>query len=161
MARKKGSKLSRTEIFNVRFDPILKMAAELAAGQDRRTLSSFVEVSVEKAVKETQVTSDGDGNPVTAWQVAQACWSPEPAIRINNLANRYPDVLTTRERKIVQGKKLLSGSAYQFDENKNLVETILTEEGWKDLCRYADDEITFDELQSALRRIHAAKSQSS
>ena len=41
-----GSKLSRSEIIQVRLDPKLRFTAELAARKHRRTLSSFVEWAV-------------------------------------------------------------------------------------------------------------------
>ncbi len=53
MAAKRGGKLNKSESVQVRFDPILKMAAELAAAKERRTLSSFTEMAVEDAVKKT------------------------------------------------------------------------------------------------------------
>lgn len=99
MARKKGSKLSRTEIFNVRFDPKLKMAAELLAARERRTLSSLTEWVMERAVKEMAVTKNTDGQPVTAWEVADKCWQPEHIWRIYFLSQQYPELLSHVERK--------------------------------------------------------------
>lgn len=46
MARKKSGKLTRTEVVPVRFDPKLKMAAELLAARERRTLSSLSACSI-------------------------------------------------------------------------------------------------------------------
>lgn len=100
MARKKGSKLSRTEIFNVRFDPKLKMAAELLAARERRTLSSLTEWVMERAVKEIPVTTNSDGQPVTAWQVADKCWEHEFIWKIFNLAIYYPQLLSHVERRV-------------------------------------------------------------
>lgn len=107
MERKKGSKLNRTEIFNVRFDPKLKWAAELLAAKERRTLSSLVEWVMEKAVKEMVVTSD-DGKPVTAWQVADKSWAEEPISRIMKLSISYPDLLTNTEGRISSVLSLLT-----------------------------------------------------
>lgn len=98
MARKKGSKLSRTEIFNVRFDPKLKMAAELLAARERRTLSSLVEWAMERTVKEMAVTTNAEGQPVTAWEVADKCWQPRLIWRIETLAIYHPELLSHVER---------------------------------------------------------------
>ena len=153
MATKKGAKLNKSEVIPVRFDPILKMAAELAAGKERRTMSSFTEMAVEQAVKQCVVARDEEGNPVNAWQVAYECWHVEPALRLNALASRYPDTMTIRERKIIDGKKYVAGTSVQMSDDGKLVETILTKEGWEDLCLYADDQIDFAELISRLRAV--------
>ncbi len=100
MARKKGSKLSRTEVFNVRFDPKLKMAAELLAERERRTLSSLTEWVMERAVREMQVTTNADGQPVTAWQIADRCWEPSFVWRVYRLAESYPELLSHVGRNI-------------------------------------------------------------
>jgi hypothetical protein len=100
MARKKGSKLSRTEVFNVRFDPKLKMAAELLAARERRTLSSLTEWVMERAVKEMPVLTNVDGHPVTAWQVADKCWEHAFIWKVFNLAMYYPELLNHVERRV-------------------------------------------------------------
>lgn len=151
MATKKGSKLNRTEIFNVRFDPILKWAAELAASKERRTLSSYTEWAVEQAVKQSWITRDTEGNQVDAWQVAQDCWSAEPIIRLANLARLYPDAMTIRERKIIQAKN------WVFSSNEDLSAPMFYNEGWAVLCQYADDQISFPEVIERLRNIKAGQ----
>ena len=47
-----GGKLGRSEQVTVRFTPELRKKAEEAAKKDRRTLSNYIEVCVEKACKE-------------------------------------------------------------------------------------------------------------
>ena len=148
---KKGSKLVKSETVQVRFDPILKLAAELAAAQDRRTLSAFVEIAVEQRVKAVQVARDSENNPVDALQVARECWNAEPIVQLNNLANRYPDLLTLRERKIVDAKRLLCGSEFSRDAEGRIVENLFLEQGWDDLCRYADGSISFAELRARMK----------
>jgi hypothetical protein len=155
MARKRGGNLNKSEAVQVRFDPILKMAAELAALHERRTLSSYTEIAVEQAAKQSIVGRDEAGNPVSAWQVAQECWHSEPIRRLNALANSYPEVLTLQERKIIAAKKWLSGSEFHKDGDK-LIETVLTEDGWDELCQYADGEIDLNELAARLREIEPA-----
>lgn len=151
MAAKRGGKLVKSEAVQVRFDPILKLAAELAAAKERRTLSSFTETAVEQRVHDVQVARDADGHPVNALQVARECWNAEPLVQLNNLANRYPDLLTIRERKIIDAKRLLCGSEFRQNDDGQIVENLLLEQGWGDLCRYADGHITFAELRARLR----------
>lgn len=49
--RKGGGKLQRSETVTVRLDPRLRYLAELAARKQRRTLSSFIEWSVEESLR--------------------------------------------------------------------------------------------------------------
>lgn len=142
---KKGSKLVKSESVQVRFDPILKMAAELAASRERRTMSSFTEIAVEQAVKQSVVARDKEGNPMSAWQVAYQCWSESSLDRLCLLAEYYPDLLTIKERKILRAIDLLfsksgakNGQIFALLSGSNKT--------WETLCRYADSEITFDEL---------------
>ena len=151
MAKGGGGKLNKSETVQVRLDPILKMAAELAAAQDRRTLSAFTEIAVEQRVKSVQVARDSENKPVDALQVARECWNAEPIVQLNNLANRYPDLLTLRERKIVDAKRLLCGSEFSQDAEGRIVENLFLEQGWDDLCRYADGYITFAELRARMK----------
>lgn len=104
MAEKKrrggGGKLARTENVQVRLDPKLRYAAELAAGKERRTLSSFVEWAVERAVKEVSVTRDKEGNPVSAAEVTDEVWGHYEADRLVGIATLYPELLTHKEQVI-------------------------------------------------------------
>ena len=45
-----GGNLARSQVVTVRFDPKLKFAAEMAARQQRRTISSFIEWAVDEAL---------------------------------------------------------------------------------------------------------------
>lgn len=159
MAIKKGSKLNRTEIFNVRLDPILKWAAELAAAKERRTLSSYTEWAVEQATKQTMVARDEKNDLVSAWRVAQECWVVEPDIRIKILAERYPDLLTIRERKIVEAMSWVKHFVEGLGEITDLVRIMLIMRGWDDFCRYADDQISLEEVLNRLRNIRATMDQ--
>lgn len=101
MAGKRGSKLNKSESVQVRFDPKLKMAAELLAARERRTLSSLTEWAMERTVKEMPVTTNTNGNPVTAWQVANECWDENQYLRIYTLGDNYLDLLTYDERHLL------------------------------------------------------------
>lgn len=124
MARKKGSKLSRTEIFNVRFDPKLKMAAELLAARERRTLSSLTEWVMERAVREMPVTVDADDQPVTAWKVADKCWCPVFVWRVFYLAEHYPELLDHAGRQIYSLMVMLDVLEKRLSGGKNPLLTV-------------------------------------
>lgn len=149
--KRRGSKLNKSENAQVRLDPILKMAAELAAARERRSLSSYIEMAVELAAKQSMVARSEGGDPVSAWDVAQECWNVESLVQLNNLATRYPDLLTIRERKIIDAKRFFCGSEFRQNDNGQIVENLLLEQGWDDLCRYADGHITFAELSARLK----------
>src|SRR5579872_1699710 len=57
MTRKKGGggKLNRSEIIQARLDPKLHMAAEIMARSERRTLSSFIEKTIEQSARNNKV----------------------------------------------------------------------------------------------------------
>lgn len=150
MAKGSGGKLNKSETVQVRFDPILKLAAELAAAKERRTLSSFTETAVEARVKSVQIARDAEGNPVDAYQVARECWHAEPIVQLTILADRYPDLLTLRERKIVDAVRFFRGSQSSQGEGR-IVEKLLFEPGWAALNDYADGRLTFAELKERLK----------
>lgn len=156
VAKGGGGKLNKSETVQVRFDPILKMAADLAAAQDRRTLSSFTEMAVDRMVRQVQVARDKEGNPVDAYQVARECWQADPRARLQLLANHYPDLLTIRERKIMEAwewvpiiVKNVIGVTTQ--EGVAFVGSFVSIEAWDDMCLYADDQISLEDM---LRRLH-------
>ena len=89
-----GGKLSRSETVQVRLDPKLKFAADLAARKHRRTISSFIEWAVDKAVNEISVGLKEDES---AWQVTESVWNVDEAERFVNLVQNYPNILTHDE----------------------------------------------------------------
>ncbi|MDD5036669.1 MAG: hypothetical protein PHE55_18170 [Methylococcaceae bacterium] len=93
-----GGKLARTENVQVRLDPRLRFAAELAAGKERRTLSSFIEWVVDRAVKEVTVTRDKDGKSITAAAVVDKVWDIDDDVRFVELATHFPELLTYEEQ---------------------------------------------------------------
>ena len=149
-AKHGGGKLKKSEVVQVRLDPMLRMAAELAANTERRTLSAFIEMAVDRAVKQCFVTTVGENLPVTAWKVAQECWSAEPAWRLNTLYGMYPDLLTIREKTMMEGVIFLGKIAAWGQERIDPVDIVLAGNGWDELCQYADGEISFDELFNRL-----------
>ncbi len=160
MAARHGAKLNKTESVQVRFDPILKMATELAANAERRTLSSFTEMAVDRAVKEIVVARDKEGNAVNAWEVALQCWTAEPSTRLYILAKRYPDLLTIKERKIIDlfwiieaiVDKALDRPVVEGD-GRELFKSSLRFKAWDDFCQYGDDQIDGDELIKRVNKL--------
>lgn len=148
MTAKRGSRLNKSESVQVRFDPILKMAAEIAAGRERRSLGSFVEWCVEQGVRQVVVSRDGVGNEVAAWAVATECWARDDFSRLMNVAGRYPDLLTIGERKIIDA---INFARPFFDEDFSLL--LANEEGWRALTRYADDGCSLADVVRRLRQL--------
>ncbi len=151
----RGGKLNKSEAVQVRFDPILKMAAELAAGKERRTLSSFVEWAVEQAVKRTLVARDEAGNPISAFQVANECWHHEDSRRLYVLAKCYSDLLTIRERKISEAINWTDQFVKGLGDDADFVKFILISRAWDDFCRYADDHLSLEDVIIGLRNARA------
>lgn len=95
-----GGKLARSEQVSIRLDPKLRFAAELAASKERRTLSSFIESAVERAVKEVGVTySQVKQRPITADEVTNKVWDVDEVSRFTALANSFPELLTHDEQR--------------------------------------------------------------
>jgi len=94
-----GGKLTRTEQVSIRLDPKLRFAAELAASKERRTLSSFIEWAVERAVEEIGVTHGQDGVRRTAAGVATTVWDVDAPDRFVKLATQFPELLTHDEQR--------------------------------------------------------------
>ena len=88
-----GGKLSRSETVTVRLDPKLRYLAELAARKQRRTVSSFVEWAVEKALEQVYLdehTSIDNATP--------ALWDVDDPDRFAKLALTYNYLLTHEEQ---------------------------------------------------------------
>jgi len=121
MARKKGGggKLNRSEIIQARLDPKNHMAAEIMARSERRTLSSFIERSIEIAAKTYKVRRNlffpwwsespnlfcadkiySKFDHVTVEKAAQDISNYHEAIRFFKFATYFPDLLNENEEKI-------------------------------------------------------------
>jgi hypothetical protein len=89
MARKKGGggKLNRSEIIQARLDPKTHMAAEIMGRSERRTLSSFIEHTIEQAAKTYQVKR----NLFFPW------WSEEPMLYCRDEIYSKFDVVTVEK----------------------------------------------------------------
>lgn len=89
MPRKKGGggKLNRTETIQARLDPKLYMAAEIMARIERRTLSSFLERSIEQESKTYKIKR----NLFFPW------WSEDPELYCRNKIYSKSDTVTIEE----------------------------------------------------------------
>lgn len=94
---KGGSKLSRSEITTVRLDPKLRYLAELAARKQRRTLSSFIEWSIEDTLNRFPL-KEGPDWVASVGAEAEYLWDVDSADRLARLALRYPELLTHDEQ---------------------------------------------------------------
>lgn len=136
---KRSNKPVKTEALQVRFDPMLKWAAEIAAGRERRTLSSLLEWSTERMVKELPAAVKGD-QAVTVWQVVEQCWHANQSDRLLNLKQNYPELLTYEERLICNSAHV----AMQFNiphRVSTAFEPIILEAVWPFVLQHAEGKI--------------------
>jgi len=99
-----GGKLSRSETVTVRLDPKLRYLAELAARKQRRTLSSFIEWAVERALDQVflaEISSFQEGpTSVMEAQKYHQLWDVDEADRSIRLAMNFPELLTYDEQVV-------------------------------------------------------------
>ena len=74
-----GGKLARSETVTVRLDPKLRYLAELAARLHRRTLSSYIEWSIEASLGNNRLTTDPNGASIR--DEAEELWDVDDADR--------------------------------------------------------------------------------
>lgn len=124
MVKKKNSnKMTRSEVIGVRLDPKLRLAAEIAAGKERRSLSSFIEWAVEGAVKKVEVSQEYDPTTdkmenMTAQEVVDTTWDVDESDRFVSRALRFSHLLTHEEQRI--WKLICEHGAFwkgEFEEN--------------------------------------------
>lgn len=112
-----GSKLSRSEVVTVRFDPKLRYLAELAARKHRRTLSSYIEWAVETSLDRVNLQEGEHFNEnISVADEAQRLWDVDEAERFIRLAISYPDLLTHEEQerwKMLADSDLLGPAKYR------------------------------------------------
>lgn len=98
-----GGKLSRSETVTVRLDPKLRYLAELAARRQRRTLSSYIEWTIEKSLVDVVLSTkytegDTDVDVTTLEDVADELWDVDPSERFARLALTQESLLTHDEQ---------------------------------------------------------------
>jgi hypothetical protein len=96
-----GGKLARSEMVSVRLDPRLRYLAELAARKQRRTVSSFIEWSIEDTLNRIIIyegTGHNGDNDMSIAEDALYLWDVDEADRFVKLASRYQALLTHDEQ---------------------------------------------------------------
>src|SRR5919201_1551935 len=91
-----GSKLNRSETVTNRLDPKLRYLTELAARTQRRTVSSFIEWAIERALDHIPLRehrSGSDAREVTLGEEAEKLWDVDEADRLARLGLYYPELL--------------------------------------------------------------------
>lgn len=144
--KKGGGKLSRSEVVTVRLDPKLRYMAELAARKQRRTLSSFIEWSIEQSLKEVLVVNASKGERSNLAEMAESLWDVSSPKRLVKLAQKCPELLNYKEERIwrlVDEWKAL----FDFYENgSRRFRWELLDSLWKEFEQYGDEEITEKDL---------------
>jgi hypothetical protein len=97
-----GGKLSRSETVTVRLDPKLRYLVELAARQQRRTVSSFIEWAIEEMLCQMPLRPKGmpglSAIDATIMSEGNYLWDVEEADRFAKLAINHPGLLTHEEQ---------------------------------------------------------------
>ena len=112
--RKSGGRLSRSKTVTVRLTPKLHYLAELAARQQRRTLSSFIEWAIEESlyavsIEERWSPETQTMERTTIADIAREVWDVDEVDRFFKLLVLHPHLLTHEEQVLW---KLIRQSAY-------------------------------------------------
>jgi hypothetical protein len=105
-AHKKPANTSRSETVTVRLDPKLRYLAEIGAREQQRTLSSFIEWAVRRALTPAAMWEDepevsepvGPFQPKPMWM--EGLWDVDEADRFFLLAAARHDLLTIPEQRL-------------------------------------------------------------
>lgn len=104
MARKSGgAKLNRSEIIQARLGPKLKFGSELIANEERCTLSSLVEMALEKFAETYKFKVGKKIHPseeMSASDLLELLWSPDEGVRFIRRAYILPSSLTYEEEDL-------------------------------------------------------------
>lgn len=96
-----GARVTRSETVTVRLDPKLRYLAELAARKQRRTLSSFIEWTIEDSLRNLSLNDVPDVASAPGRSIAQdaeVLWDVDAPDRFARLAFWYPELLTHEEQ---------------------------------------------------------------
>ncbi len=120
---KRGAKsvpeMTKTVTVSVRLDPKLKYLADLAAREQRRALSSYIEWAVDQSLEKCELGLFQDGTPKTLADEANYLWDVDESDRLVKLALRYPHLLTHEEQilwKLIKECGLLWRGSYKPTE---------------------------------------------
>jgi len=97
-----GGRMVRSETVGVRLDPKMRYMAEIGARIQRRSLSSFIEWTIENSLKQItwppQVDDDSDGESLQ--ELTYKLWDIDEPDRIVKLGLLYPELLTYEEQVV-------------------------------------------------------------
>ena len=142
--KKKGNKLTRSEIVTVRLDPKLKYGMELAARRQRRTVSGYIEWAVERSLSEVAETARA-GQRVSIRDILDVVWSPLPHFRFLHLAEMFPQLMSIEEEII--WNTIQRSDVFWFEDDlgpdggkMRQLEPDMVDEFWDQLQEVADGE---------------------
>ena len=101
--KKGGGKLGRNEVLQTRLDIELRYETEMAARSAKRTISSVIEIALERYVKEFVITIPRGVEPsleVPLPQFVKSIWDDNEVVRFLNLAQAAPSLLSPEEKQI-------------------------------------------------------------
>src|SRR4051812_22851602 len=98
--KERGARRVGSDTVSIRMDPKLLFALRLAAAQERRTLSSFIEAAAAEVARRIVVTKDERGDDASAWAVAEQVWEADAPKRLMHLATLYPELMTQHEERL-------------------------------------------------------------
>ena len=154
-----GSELSRSATVTVRLDPKLRYLAGLAARKQRRTLSSFIEWSIEESLKHVTLGDydlKGESKGSISDQ-AQKLWDVDEADRFIKLATNYPEMLTHHEQivwKLVRESGFLwrgktgKGGTWQWSIHHDSMKYDALRENWEKINQVAQGDLDKRDLPS-------------
>lgn len=103
-APKKPANTARSETVTVRLDPKIHYLASIAAREQMRTLSGFIEWAVRRTLTDAVAMADEPTPgqwpkpPLPLWE--ESLWNADEADRFYHLAKHRPDLLTVSEQRL-------------------------------------------------------------
>jgi len=94
--RVQTAKIPKPEIYGIRFDPMIKYLAEIAARKEHRTLANFIQFTLVQALEQVKL---GHG---TVMSESYKLWDIDEHDRLKKLAKYYPELVTFEERELLQ-----------------------------------------------------------
>ena len=138
-----GGKLNRTQTVTLRLDPKLRYLTDLAARNQRRTTSGFIEWAIENSLKNVGVYQES-GDSVSLADIGNYLWDVDESDRFLKLAIGFPTLLTHEEQviwKLVNTYIIPDVRSY---EELDLGHRINVQENWEELkaVAFGDAEIS-------------------
>jgi hypothetical protein len=102
-SKRGGGQLGRTAVVTIRLDPKLRYLVELAARQQRRTVSALIEWVLAQQVPQLPIDEH-----TTIGEVTDILWNVKDDIRFTQLATQYPHLLTYDEQCLWEAHKQIN-----------------------------------------------------